>query len=174
MRGINVGGANRLSMEKLREVARSIGFEDVETCIQSGNLVLTADPGAPEAVLSNRLQDAIAANAGSLVAVIMRGANDFIGVPDRHPSSGMGFDEKLLHVMFLRDTPTSGQIDRLSEISFGVDTWTVTGRELYVTYPNGSARSKLTVNEVEGALETAATARNLKTIRRIAAIASRP
>jgi uncharacterized protein (DUF1697 family) len=172
LRGVNVGKTNRLSMADLRDIAVSIGFENVETYIQSGNLVFSTASPESEDGLSNRTREAIASNKDLSVGAIVRPAEDFIALPDRHPSIGMGIDEKPLHVMFLRDVPTSEQIDRLSQRSFGPDGWLLDGRELFVTYPNGSARSKLTINVVERSFETLATARNLGTVRKIAAIAS--
>ncbi len=81
-------------------------------------------------------------------------------------------DPKLLHVMFLDKEPDRAAVEGIDRERFFPDVWAVDGTEIYLSYPNGSARSKLTIQVFERAIEATATGRNLNTVRAIAALAA--
>lgn len=171
LRGINVGGANRLPMANLRETMQVLGFENVATYIQSGNVVF--DTSAPdtsgEMALAVRIREAMVERHGVDVPVVLRSADELLRIVTVHPAAESGIDPKLLHVLFLDREPCDTG-EAIDPQRYEPDHWTVTGREVYVTYPNGSARSKLTIDVFERALGVAATARNLNTVRKLAAM----
>ena len=171
LRGINVGGANRLPMADLRVTMQALGFENVATHIQSGNVVF--DTSAPdtsgEMALAVGIREAMAERHGVDVPVVLRSADELLRTVTAHPAAKSGIDPKLLHVLFL-DREPSDIGEAIDPQRYEPDHWTITGREVYVTYPNGSARSKLTIDVFERALGVAATARNLNTVRKLAAM----
>ena len=172
LRGINVGGANRLPMADLRATMQVLGLKNVATYIQSGNVVFDT-PGSDtsgEETLARRMREAIAERHGVDVPVVLRSADELLHSVTAHPAAESGIDPKLLHVLFLDREPSADTSVPIDPHQFEPDHWTITGREIYVTYPNDSARSKLTIDVFERALGVAATARNLNTVRKLAAM----
>ena len=88
---------------------------------------------------------------------MVRSARELAGVPDKHPGLAEGIDPKFLHVHFLDRKVTPAQIATVDPSPFGPDTFDVDGRHIYVTYPNGSGRSKLTIEVFERAFGVTAT-----------------
>jgi uncharacterized protein (DUF1697 family) len=168
LRGINVGGGNRLPMADLRVTMIELGFERVTTYIQSGNIVFDA-ADADEQRLAERLAAAIAERHGMSVPVVLRTAAEIGRIAVRHPEIGGGLDPKFLHVHFLDATPQS--VASLDPSAHAPDGWVVDGREVYVHYPNGSRRSRLTIDVFERAFGVTATARNLNTVRKLVELA---
>lgn len=169
LRGINVGGGNRLAMADLRATAESLGWTDVSTYIQSGNLVFAAE-GA-EAELSAALVGAVRERHALDVPVVVRPADDIARIAASHPSLDTGIEPKFLHVQLLDRAPDPAVVGAVDTTVFEPDTWVLDGREVYVTYPDGSGRSKLTIEVFERAWDVTATARNLNSMRKIAELA---
>lgn len=171
LRGVNVGGGNRLPMSELRASVTAAGFTDVLTYIQSGNLVVDDDRDDDEPAIVQRLRDVLVGRHGLSVPVVVRPADEIARIGTAHPAAGT-IDPKLLHVLFLDRAPDevadAGGPAALDPTPFAPDTWSVAGREVYVTYPNGSGRSKLTIDVFERAWSVTATARNLNTVRELA------
>ena len=170
LRGVNVGGSNRLPMAALRETVASLGFDDVATHIQSGNVVFSA--AGTERSLADALRAAVAERHDLAVPVVVRSAEELARIAAGHPDADGELDPKLLHVQFLDRAPDPEAAAAIDPIPFEPDRWALHGREIYVCYPNGSARSKLTIDVFERALGVTATARNLNTVRKLAELSS--
>jgi uncharacterized protein (DUF1697 family) len=166
LRGINVGGKRRVPMDELQAVAESIGFRSVSTYIQSGNLLFESD--RDETGVCTQLAKAIAERFGFDVPVIARSSDDFLAVAESHPFSDLDLDPRFLHVGFLDRLPTAEPAAAIPAADFAPDRIVVHGRDVYLAYPNGSARSRLTVPLLESRLGASLTARNWKTVRRLA------
>ncbi|MEO6571376.1 MAG: DUF1697 domain-containing protein [Ilumatobacteraceae bacterium] len=166
LRGINVGGANRLPMAELRGSVESIGATEVATYIQSGNLVLTDDRSEGE--LIDALHDTILERHGLDLAVVVRSADEMVRIAAQHPEADRHIDHKFVYVTFLDRAPTEQAIAELDPDAHLPDRWTIDGRELFVVYPLGSGRSKLTIERFERAWGVTATARNMNTVRKLA------
>jgi len=171
LRGINVGGANRLSMVELCATMDSLGFGNVVTHVQSGNVVFDTDVDH-EAALAARIVEAIADRHALRVPVVLRSAEELADLAGRHPDVESGLDPKLLHVVLLDRAPAAGTVADIDPARFEPDRFTVGGRQVYVSYPDGSGRSKLTVEVFERAFGVTATARNLNTIRKLVELAA--
>ena len=169
LRGVNVGGGNRLPMAALRESATHLGFSNVVTYIQSGNLVFDA-ADTHEGAIITALGSVLVERHDLSVPVVVRSADEFVSVLDRHPDGAGDIDPKLLHVAFLDRTPTPDTVATIDGGRFTPDRWSLVERELYLTYPDGSARSKMTIDQFERSWGVVATARNLNTVRKIAAL----
>ncbi len=165
LRGVNVGGRNRIAMTDLRGIVESLGHRDVATYIQSGNVVLASDGGsdpADEDRLGESIRIAIAERLGLEVDVMVRGrtALDRIVAAVPFPDA----DPKQLLVAFLAESPTPEARQALETIEAAPEEVRVVGREAYLHLPNGVGRSVL-APLLERRLRVRATARNLNTVR---------
>ncbi|MEO8511906.1 MAG: DUF1697 domain-containing protein [Chloroflexota bacterium] len=173
LRGINVGTGTRVPMAELREVAEGIGLTDVATYVQSGNLAFTVAT-LDEARLASSLEAAILTGFGVRSPVMIRTGAELATVASSHPFAADEERPALLHVVFLRAAPAKEDLARLDPARSPADRFTLDGREFYLHYPNGSGRSKLTLDYIERRLGTVATARNWKTVQRLATMTEKP
>lgn len=169
LRGVNVGGGNRLPMADFRASVESLGYTAVATYIQSGNVVFLSTE--QEATIVGRLRDVLVDRHGLAVPVVVRPGSELVGVIERHPFTDLGIDPKLLQVAFLDRAPD--RADDLDPERWLPDRWALDGRELYLAYPGGSARSKMTIEQFERPWGVTATARNLNTLNRLAELVER-
>lgn len=168
LRGINVGGKNKLPMAGLREMLTGLGHEDVVTYIQSGNVVLKS--GSKPAVVAKEITDGINAEFGLQVPVVVRTRAELEQVVAGNPYLAAGADPATLHVMFLAAKPTAAAIAKLDPDRCPPDEFTVRGREIFMHLPNGMGRTKLTNDYFEKRLGVAGTARNWKTVNQLLVI----
>lgn len=171
LRGINVGGKHKLAMGELRDLAATLGAEDVSSYIQSGNLVFTASASTVK-VFGDRLETAIAEAYGFEVPVVIRDRNAWLGLVAQNPFVEQGVDPNALHIAFLKAKPAEKLRSSLDPERSPGDTWrwSVDGAALYLWLPNGVGRSKLTNVYLDKALGTTATVRNWKTAEALAAL----
>jgi len=160
LRAVNVGGTGMLSMADLKALCEEIGFKDVRTYIQSGNVVFRAD--SDEATVRARLEEALAAKMGKSPGVILRGREVLETVADNSPFPQA--KPNYLLVTFLQDAAPSDALDKL--VAPGGEEVHIAGREIYVHYPDGSGRSKLKLPALK-----AGTSRNLNTVRKLVEMA---
>jgi uncharacterized protein (DUF1697 family) len=163
LRAVNVGGRSRVPMKELRELLESLDLTDVGTYVQSGNVVFTARASGADA-LAAALEKAIAEAFDVKAKVLLRTQSELRNVAARHPFAADDPEPTHLHVLFLRDKPTKAKVGQLEEDRFLPDRFSVKGREVFLHYPNGQGRSKLTIDYFERRLETVGTARNWKTV----------
>jgi uncharacterized protein (DUF1697 family) len=163
LRGVNVGGGNKIAMAALRSSCAECGFGNVVTYIQSGNVVFDAD--GDEAAVTAAFRANLNDSHGLAVPVVVRSAAEMSELADRHPGLEAGIDPKYLHIHFLDKTVAKRNAAAVDPARFHPDTFEIDGREIYVTYPNGSGRSKLTIEVFERAFGVVATGRNVNTVR---------
>jgi len=163
LRGVNVGGKNRLPMLDLTAMFTRAGCEAVETYIQSGNVVFKA-----ESVLVARIPSLIASAVeerfGHRVPVVVRTVEELRDVVKGNPFLSTGVDAKRLHVAFLTDVPESDGVAQLDPDHSLPDAFQVRGREIFLYCPNGLARTKLTNHYFDSKLATTSTIRNWRTV----------
>ena len=172
LRGINVGGKNRLPMAELRDIFTASGCAAVRTYIQSGNAVFEATQDLAEAVPETVTQ-AILQRFGYETAVVMRTGEELRHVAASNPFDTSG-DPRFLHVAFLKDTPSAGAVSSLDPDRSPPDEFAVRGRDVYLCYPNGVARSKLTNDYLTSRLKTVSTMRNWRTVLRLLEMVDAP
>jgi uncharacterized protein (DUF1697 family) len=165
LRGINVGGKNKLPMPALRSLLEGAGYEDVVTYIQSGNVVVRDDGARDKLVRTVEAQ--IAAHFSLTVRVVVRTHAELEGVASANPFLAHGDEPAGLHVVFLDRAPEAGAVDKLDPDRSPGDEFRVTGSEIYLRYPHGSGRSKLTLDYFERRLRVIGTARNWNTLLRL-------
>jgi len=163
-RGINVGGHQTIRMDALKELYTSLGFKDIVTYIQSGNIVFTSDD-ADLSQLPGRIEDGFAQKFGFHAKVMVRTSAEFRDIVDNNPFQNQPMKEsKWVVVMFLAARPDSRAQEDLQKTYVGPEELCIIGQEVYIYYPNGIGRSKLTNTFLEKKLKTAGTGRNWNTI----------
>jgi uncharacterized protein (DUF1697 family) len=179
LRGINVGGRNRIAMPALRDAVSTLGHTEVSTYIQSGNLLFTPSVTSPTATLATQLEDAIekAFEIRPRVAVLTR--DELARAIDRNPYPGES-NPKYVHAVIFGDTPGS---ELTAFVEKAVDTAREKGSPdearfvgdvLYLHTPAGLGRSELAVQlgKAHGPLNTkgSGTARNWSTVTQLLAL----
>ncbi len=169
LRGINVGGKNKLPMKQLAAMFREAGCEDVQTYIQSGNVLFRADPSLAEKI-SSLISDGIFNTFGFKIPVVTRTARELQEIVQANPFTPA--EENKLLVFFLADFPDRERIAALDPNHSPGDEFAVLGREVFAHYPNGVAGSKLTNSYIDSRLATTSTGRNLRTVKKLLELAS--
>ncbi len=166
LRGINVGGHRKILMSALKQVHEALGHDNPVTYLQSGNVVFDCDDHDHQA-LRQTLMSAYDRAFGFPVDVILRTADDLVHIADGNPFPHSGGREaRFLHVFMLSGTPGGNAIETFSALDRPEEVQAA-GDILYVYYPQGAGRSKLTLNVVEKALGVTATARNWNTVTKL-------
>jgi uncharacterized protein (DUF1697 family) len=161
LRGINVGGRNRLAMPVLRTLATDLGYTDVSTYIQSGNIVLSSRQSS--ATVAAKLESAIASETGLAVPVIVRTAVEWSEMMAANPFPID--DGRKLHVIFL-PSPPGDAYDHIDAADHAPEDLAVAGRHVFLWLPNGIGRSKLAA--AVGRTGQPGTARNWNTVVKLA------
>jgi uncharacterized protein (DUF1697 family) len=164
LRSVNVGGRNKVAMADLRALAESLGFGEVATYVQSGNLVL-AGPGSASAV-GTTLEGAVAERLGVSVRVLVRTKAQLNRVVDRFPFPEPDAAPTAHHVAFFDAVPDPAAVHALvgEAEQRGSDRITVAGSEAFLHCPDGYADSTLTNAVLERRLGVTATTRNWRTV----------
>jgi uncharacterized protein (DUF1697 family) len=163
LRGINVGGKNKLPMKDLTGLFIDAGCSNVRTFIQSGNVIFSAARGLVEklpSLITKRIEERV----GYKIPVILRTAEELNNAICKNPFLAAGALEKTLHVYFLASLPDARDVAALDPHRSPPDTFLVRDREIYVQLPNGRARTKLTNAYFDSRLSTTSTARNWNTV----------
>jgi uncharacterized protein (DUF1697 family) len=172
LRGINVGGKNKVPMAELKAALESLGLEDVVTYIQSGNVVFTSSKGSAGAVAAD-VERRIGQAFGVDAAVLLRTPAQLKKIAAGNPFLKKGVDRSKLHVVFLDGAPAKAKIAKLDPDRSPTDEFSVSGREVYLHLPEGAGRSKLTIDWFERGLGVRATARNWKTLEKLIELTER-
>jgi uncharacterized protein (DUF1697 family) len=167
LRGVNIGPNKRIAMPALREIAESLGHDDVETYLQSGNVVFTPASDAP-ADLATQLEEAIAGATGLDVLVVVRTGRELCAIVESNPYPVD--DPTKVVVAFLGEAVELGDLSLGDLGTYLPDELTLSGRQLYVSVPNGQARSKLMEALTKRSLPTTLTVRNWRTVEALAAM----
>jgi uncharacterized protein (DUF1697 family) len=167
LRGINVGGKNKLSIEELKRVYSSLGFTGVRTYIQSGNIVFES-PDAREKGHEKSIEGKIKKAFAMDIPVMVRTREELQRTIESNPflPSKAHQVDKLL-VTFLSDLPDKKAMDKLASLKWIGEDFRIIGREVYLFCPNGYGRTKLTNNAFESKLGVRATTRNWATVNRL-------
>jgi len=172
LRGINVGGNKRVEMSRLRASCEALGFEKVQTYIQSGNVIFQAGKSSTS-TLSRTMEEKLLADFGFSVSVITRTSEEMGEAIQNNPFLGKkGIDPAKLHITFLSQAPPTAELKKLDILATKSEQSRCRGREIYLYLPDGQARTKLTNNAIEKALSLTATTRNWNTVNQLYRMAS--
>jgi uncharacterized protein (DUF1697 family) len=163
LRGINVGGKNRVPMADLVALVEAAGGRDVVTYIQSGNAVFHA-PAEMAARMPLLLEKALAARLGLTVPVVVRSAAALRTIAAGNPFLSEGAAPALLHVSFLAAEPDAAQVASLDPERSPPDRVVVRGSEAYLHLPSGVGKTRYTSAYLDVRLGTVGTLRNWRTV----------
>ena len=167
LRGVNVGGHKKVKMDALRALYASLGLRDAQTYVQSGNVIFRTE-GRDLVRLRRRIEDGIEGSFGFRSDVILRTPAELRDVIARSPfAERRGIEPNRLAVTFLASDPGQEAREKLLAMKVEPEEFRIEGRELYIYYPNGMARPKLTWPIIEKTLKTSGTARNWNTVTKL-------
>jgi uncharacterized protein (DUF1697 family) len=171
LRGVNVGGHNKIKMEVLREICASLKCKNPQTHLQSGNVVFHTDVQDSDR-LTKTLEALIDKKLGFRPAVLLRTIPEFQAAITRNPfAKRKAIDPSKLVVTFLGAEPNKAARDALLAMDIAPEEMHVTGRELYVYFPDGQARPKISWPRVERIVGPSYTSRNWNTVTRLLVLA---
>lgn len=162
LRGINIGPNKRVPMPELRALLSDAGFEDVQTYVQSGNVVLTSSASANK--LAARCEELIAARFGFDVDVIVRSRDELAEVVRLNPLADVADNPKRYQVSFCDGEPDPAAVEQIAATAAPSERLVAVGRELYAWHPDGVGRSKMWTKLAGKGLGVRATARNWTTV----------
>ncbi|MEP6849131.1 MAG: DUF1697 domain-containing protein [Acidobacteriota bacterium] len=169
LRGINVGGKNMIKMERLREIVADLGFKNVRTYINSGN-VLFETKTASDKTLAKKIYDAIQKSFNMDISVMVRTIEEIERIIAENPYVGQFDNDKDVHVFFLGDELSNDHRELLLANNSDVELITVKGRAIYYMLRISILDSSLGKGFIEKKLKIPTTARNWRTINKIAAM----
>ena len=159
-------------MSDLSRMFERAGGRDVQTYIQSGNVVFAADSANARKV-PDRIRKLIREGYGYTVPVVVRSGSELRKAFRSNPFVDQATDPKMLHVAFLAEKPGTARVETLDPDRSPPDRFVVRGSEIYLWCPNGFGRSKLTNAYFDSKLQTTSTIRNWKTVTRLVEMVAR-
>jgi uncharacterized protein (DUF1697 family) len=167
LRGINVGGHNMIKMEALKQMYDSLGFKNVQTYIQSGNVIFQHKTTEREK-LENKIARKISDKFLFEVPVIVIEMEELKYIVNNNPfTSDRSKDAAHFHMTFLSALPEKSNIEKIKEGQYQADDFSILGKAIYLYCPNGYSNSKLTNTFLETKLKVMATTRNWKTTKEL-------
>jgi uncharacterized protein (DUF1697 family) len=173
LRGVNVGAHNRIKMDALRAICESLGLQDVQTYVQSGNVVFrTKEKNL--AKLARRMESAIEQKAGFRPDIILRTTSEMRAAVARNPfAKRHDIEPSKLLVSFLAEEPEAAAAKKLKDIKADPEELYLNGRELYIYYPNGMARPNVAWMSVIKSLKITGTGRNWNSVLKLLEMAEK-
>ena len=170
LRGINVGGHAKIKMKELAEMYESLGFKNVKTYVQSGNVVFDA-AGEPDK-LSKNIESGIKKQFALDVKVMVRTPEEIKRIIKANPFlKRKGIDIIRLHVVFLSAKPEPAIVKDLKVNKKESEEFIIAGSEIYLYFPKGMGTAMLQPGILEKKLNVAATARNWNSVNALAEMA---
>ncbi len=166
LRAVNLGARNKVPMAELRTVLAAAGYENVQTYLASGNVLLEGPAGRP--ALAAALGRLVADSFGVETVAILRKPRELAAAVAAHPFD----DASETHVAFLAARPAKAAAARLQEVDPGSDRAVLSGAEVYLRLPRGIHGSRLSIARIESLLGVSATLRNWRTVAALAELAA--
>ena len=169
LRGINVGGHRPVAMADLRTLLTDLGYRDVRTHLQSGNVVLTSNASA--ARIRQAIEEALAAKYGDGIEIFVRTRKELADVIDGDRLRAVADNASRYVVMFLSGKPDASAIRAAKAADLGGEEFVVVGSVIYAWCPDGLHNAKLAKLLSEKRLGVSATARNWNTVVKLLELA---
>ncbi len=165
LRGINVGGKNRLRMADLTDLLAELGLRHIQTYIQSGNVLFQSeDPDL--AHLADQISRLVGDRCGFTPSVLLLTAQALTEAAAHNPFPAAEAEPKSLHLFFLATAPTNPDLAEMARIKTPTEQFSLLGNVFYLHAPDGIGRSKLAA-KAEKLLGVNATARNWNTVAKL-------
>ena len=165
LRGINLGARNRVPMAELRAVLSDLGYEDVRTLLQSGNVGITS-PKSAKAV-REELEGAIAERFDVETVVVLRTRKELEALVEANPLGDVADEPKRLQVWFLTGKPRAAAVKELEAADVAPEVIAVAGKEIHVWHAEGIQRSPASKVLERADLGAIGTARNWNTVEKL-------
>ncbi|MDD2305653.1 MAG: DUF1697 domain-containing protein [Prolixibacteraceae bacterium] len=168
LRGINVGSGRKVPMTDLKKLCESLGLQNVQTYIQSGNVVF--ELGRPEAILmlEMRLQQAFSETFGFDIPVIVRTDEELAESIAQNPFlKEENLDIERLHLTVLKELPKPELLEKIKGYQYLPDRYEIIGCNVFIFCAAGYGTSKLVNSFFESKLKVPATTRNWKTVLKL-------
>ncbi len=173
LRGVNVGGHNRIKMDGLRTLCTRLKLRDACTYVQSGNVIFRTEE-RDLALLAKRLQNAIERDFAFRPDVVLRTAAELRGVIARNPfAKRSDIEPNKLLVTFLASDPGPEARQKAAKMKTEPEELRMDRREVYIYFPNGMARPKMSWPAIERTLQTSGTGRNWNSVTKMLEIAEK-
>jgi uncharacterized protein (DUF1697 family) len=171
LRGINVGGHRKVPMARLRELMDELGYEDVATYVQSGNVVFTG-PDRPAADVERDLEKQLEATFGFDVSVVVRTRDELAAVVAANPLGDVADEPKHHFVLFLGTAiDPSSAVEGVDAAALAPEAFHVGPREVHLWCPDGVRNSRVLKTFSEKRLGAVATSRNWRTVEQLLELA---
>ena len=173
LRGVNVGGHNKIKMDALKVLCSSLKLKDPQTYVQSGNVIFKTEE-KDLAKLTKRIQDALERKFGFRPDVMLRTASELRNVIARNPfAKRNGIEPGRLLVTFLAADPGKEAREKALALKTDPEELHIIGREAYTYFPNGMARPKIPWTTIERTLKSSGTGRNWNSVTKMLEIAEK-
>ena len=173
LRGVNLAGHNMIKMDALRTLYESLKLRDSHTLLQSGNVVFRTDE-RDLVLLARRIENGIERSFHFRPDVIVRTTAELRDAIARNPfATRHGIEPSKLLVTFLASNPDAEAREKVLKIKTDPEELSISGREVYIYYPTGMGRSKLSWIAIAKALQTSGTGRNWNSVTKLLELAER-
>ncbi|MDH3268523.1 MAG: DUF1697 domain-containing protein [Ignavibacteria bacterium] len=170
LRGINVSGQKKIKMSELQFLFKEMGFREVETYIQSGNVMFSSKEKTIEKIEA-KISSGIRNKFGFDVQVIVITPEEIEYILKNNPFVKKKKDTKKLYLTILAKTPLDANIKKMHAVDYSPEEYFIDGKNVYLFVPNGYGKAKLNNNIFENKLKVFGTTRNWKTIRKLSELA---
>lgn len=166
LRGINVGGKNKVKMETLREICASIGLENVKTYINSGNVIFET-ANSDDKKIAEKIEKAIEKEFALHIKTIVRSISEMEEIIENNPFDGQFENDKDLHVFFLDEELSDEKRKMLLSNNNENEKFAVRGREIFYLLQGSFSDSLMGKDYIGKKLKVSATARNWRTVNKV-------
>ena len=167
LRGINVGGNTMVKMADVKSLFQELGFTGIESYINSGNLAFN-DKKRSESAIAGRIEKALKEKFDRDIRVMVREQTEIRNVLDNNPFKGKFDSHKQMHVLFMQENMPKDKEELLTAQNRSSEMFAVRGREIYALLKDGVADSLLGKGYIDKKLKVPVTARNWRTVEKIA------
>lgn len=174
LRGINVGGHKKILMAELRQLFKDLGFDNISTYIQTGNVIFSSSSGLDNLSLAETIERGIQKHFGFEVPVMVRTTKELQIIADQTPywnSDNQNIDS--LHLTLLDKAPTNELLEKIKTATYEPDNFEVIDQSIFLYCPRQYKDTKLGNNFFERKLKVKATTRNWKTVIKILELAAK-
>lgn len=167
LRGINLGGNTMIKMSDLKSSFEELGFKNVVTYINSGNLAFDS-PKTADSSLASKIEKAVEKMAGKTIQVMVRDQSSIKNVLSDNPFDGEFETHKQMHVLFMQDKIPDARHEEVLGWQSDSERIAIRGREIYALLLGGVAESLIGRGLLERKLKIPMTARNWRTVQKLA------
>jgi uncharacterized protein (DUF1697 family) len=172
LRGINVSGHNPIKMPELKILCENLGYKEVQTYIQSGNIIFKTTDNQTAKDVSSKVECAILKQFGFHVPVITRTPDELQEIINGNPlRNADGTVADKIYITFLENEPLPEDTGKINPVGYLPDRFVIKGKEIYIDCAGGYGTTKLSNTFFENKLKVRATTRNWKTVNALLELA---